>query len=85
MRVYKVAALYYTSCVWTHMEYFCLLGREGKKRKGEEDTKGEEGQKGGGKGWGKGGGLEAGFPPPPFWVTCLYRFYLLVPKHLTIY
>ena len=52
MRVYKVAALYYTSCVWTHVVYFCSLGREGKKIKGRRGPSGR-GDKGGQKGRGR--------------------------------
>ena len=57
------------------MAYFRLFRKEGKKRKGEEDTKGEEGQKGGGKGWGKGGGgWKRVSPRPPFGLLAFIVF-----------
>ena len=74
MRVYKVAALYYTSCVWTHVAYFCLLGREGRRERGRRRPRGrggQGGQKGRGRGWGEGREGRGGVNP----VLCLLSIY----------
>ena len=85
MRVYKVAVIYYSSCVWTHVAYFCLLGREGNRERERRGPRGRGGQRGSkDQGEGLGGGVGSGFPLAPLLGTCFYRFYLLVPKHLTI-
>ena len=76
------------ACVWRHVVNFYLIGDRGKTgRKPGVNTKKKRGDRAG-SGWGEGGGgvgVGSGFPPAPLWVTCLYRFFLLVLKYLTFF
>ena len=72
VRVYKVAALHYTSFVWTHVACFCLLDKDSKEKGGAGDKEGGDkgGNKKGGGEHGGGGGIWKGVFPRPL-LGCL--------------
>ena len=76
-------SLYYISCVWTHVSFFCLLGREGRRERGRRGPRGRGGQ-GGSKGQGQGrGGREGGAQGGKS--SALSLVCLLGPNFLPIY